>query len=464
MKNKRVLQLFCMILLFTKIDQCDAVIPNGWNLPPVTLSNYLVGYTMIADSLSMALDAQGNAIAVWKAKYGSDLYLLIARFEASTNLWSTSIKTYAGINITGPLVLRMTKAGDAFIMWQNQQVPDYVINSTKFDHNASWVNWVPVVRTFTSSSRSPLYQCAINEQGDALFVYATETTYESAFYDHSISWDYWSPSGVTTPIDFSASSINLSLDANGRGLAVYDVNQVLLATQYISSAWGTVTQISSIGALVSKVNLVLEPSSGKNYVLWVENDNSVHATQYGQIQKTLDSLGVATVGNAKEGIDLAGRVTFMWTVNATNSGSLRTTYFNSATWNSWSPAINTIVTSTLAPITHWNMAIQPLVPYQVFALWELYDGTQYLVQANEATEGSWISGTTQNVFALGNNRAADPQIGMDGSGNALALWGQAADQSSVTKIIINAIWYDISKALWQEKSTVLSNSCYCNCA
>jgi hypothetical protein len=109
------------------------------------------------------------------------------------------------------------------------------------------------------------------------------------------------------------------------------------------------------------------------------------------------------------------------------------------------------------------MNCQPASPYQVFALWEIYDGTQYIEQANQATSGVWTPAVTQDVFALGNNRAVDPQIGIDESGNAVVLWGQATDQTSVTKIIISAIGYDAATALWQEKSTILSNSCYCNC-
>lgn len=463
MKSKKF-SLWCMIGLLTGIWSCHASIPNGWNLPALTLSDYLVGYTVVVDSLSMAMDSEGNALAVWKAKFGSSIFILFARFEAATNSWNSSIKAFEIFNIPAPVILRMNQAGDAFVMWQDQQVPDYILMCTKFTNGTSWASWFPLVYFLANDSQLPLYECAINEAGDALFVFSSGTNYASKFYDHTIAWIDWAAGPVTATIDPLASTLELALDVSDNCLAVYkNLNQELFAAQYDGS-WHTPTQISSVGAQVSLVDLLPEPVSTQQYIMWVEDNTLVKATQFGQTSKTLDSLVTLTVGNIKQIMDASGNVTFMWTANGTTSGAVKTTYFNNSTWNSWSPVINTIAASASAPITHWTLAAQPVSPYQVFALWEIFDGAQYIVQANQSIAGAWIIPATQQVFLLANNRATDPQLGVDASGNAIALWGQAADQISVTKILISAIWYDAAKLLWQDKTTILSNSCYCNCA
>jgi hypothetical protein len=461
MKNKKVF-LYCLTWLFFQVGSCNAMVANGWNLPPIVLSSYLPGYSMLADSLSMAMDKQGNALAVWKAKSGSNIYVLMARFEVSTNAWNPVVKVLSLANISGQIILSMAATGDAFIMWESHEVPLYTISCTKYENGTTWASWAPTVQTLSTESYLALYGCAVNELGDALFVYSSEVYY-SSFYDHTISWTAWSPVAVGIPIALPANTLNITLDNNGQGLVLYSVSSNLFASQYVSSTWSVSGQINAAGTVASQPALVQEPIFGANYIMWIENANSVHATQFGQTSKTLDMLSASTVGQVMEIVDVAGNVTFMWTANSLSSGNLKTTYFNNTSWNSWTPTINTIATSASRPIVHWTMAVQPASPYEIFALWELNNGTQYLVQANEAVGGTWVPVVTQNIFALGNNRAVDPLIGVDASGNALALWGQAITQSTGTTVIVNAIAYNAATALWQAKSTVLSNSGYCNC-
>jgi hypothetical protein len=87
------------------------------------------------------------------------------------------------------------------------------------------------------------------------------------------------------------------------------------------------------------------------------------------------------------------------------------------------------------------------------AVWDQYDGSSNSIYANywDAYEETWQG----SVLLENNSGTADcPQIGMDGSGNAMAVWHQY--DGSYKSIYAN-YWYAVEEA-WQGSVLLENNS------
>lgn len=474
-------------MLSTIVHLCQATIPNGWLLPPITLSNYLPNTNMSDATLSMQMDSQGNALACWvDTDISGNHSIAIARYQTNDNGWQTSIKTIGETDITviKNTMLAMNNAGDAFIIWQVYNN----LYATKFPRGTDWTSWISYVVTLTNNADPEIesFFMSNNESGDALFMYSSGTTFRSVFYDHTIEWNSWSPTEVDTTIHQLAYPI---LYENGNAFTlIYDftvsTTGAIFAAQYLNTPtpeWTTTTTpLNLLGAPNgnSYPVLALDPVSQKTFAVWNELNISytpvyVEATQYDPATwPNFTTITLATsldnyeVDAFNEVIDASGNVTFMWNENNDNSpynGLLQTTYFDhTITWSTWIPASATTLVNSSTNMANWTLGVQP-TSNTVFALWETYNGTSYSVQANQALDGVWTG--SQNVTLLGNNRAATPQIGLAANGNAVAIWGQVAQQAisaapffETVSTFVNALWYNATTKLWQNKTTPVSNS------
>lgn len=470
MKSKTLLLYMPLNLaLLVTSSMGFATAPNGWALPAVTLSNdpLIQLYNTADNSLSMAMDNTGNTLATWVSQYQLVSYLIIARYQAGTNMWDSPVqKIQKTANVFSKPILHMTPDGDAFIMWRENDAAPYYPMATKFPQGTSWATWTPAIVQLSTTFTLPLAQLAINNLGDALFISGSPDGYISNFYSHTQTWSVEPLTEASTTISASATDLNIAIDNNGDGIAVFITTPNIFASQYQASTWGTPIQLNTTGSTASNVQLCMDPASGIAYIMWIENNTSVRAIQYVPANwpsfttQTIETVISLTVDAIQESIDETGNVTFMWSANGLSTGSLHTAYFNNSAWESWVPTVIVLTSSSFQPIIYWTVGIQPSSPYTVFALWELNNGSQYLVQSNQATTGSWLS--AQTIYQLGNNRSQKPQINIDASGNAAVVWGQVASQIGTAAVMVNTLLYNATNG-WLGQSTILSNSGYCDC-
>jgi len=453
-------RMFLILVFFAEIIHSSIHATNGWILPAKTLSAPISWWNTTENSLSAAMDNAGNALATWVIQAELVSYIAIDKYDHSSQLWSSTIKKFQKTeNVFTKPILHMTPGGTAFIMWREGDAAPYYYTATKYPANAIWEIWNPETIQLSTTYTLAQAQLAINDLGDALFISGSSSGYKSNFYDHTLTWATDPLSEQPTSISLKALNLQLTLDNTGTGIAIFISSSDLFVTTYQSSAWNTPIQVNAIGTIVSDAKLYTENISGKSYIIWIEDGTKVQVVQIGQTSKTL-AASSATIGSIKAAMDIQGHITFMWTENGVNSGALLTAYFDGSDWNSWAPTSTTLATSSSQQILYYTLAIQPQSPYTILAVWEVHNGSQFILQTNQAVADTW--GTTQNIFLLGNNRAHDPLVGLDGTGNAAVAWGQVAPQLATSTVLVNTLMYDATEG-WQSEPTVLSNSGYCDC-
>lgn len=453
-------RMFLILIFFAVSIHSYTHASNGWSLPSKTLSNPISEYNTTENSLSVAMDSTGNALATWVIQAELFSFLAIDHYSGTNQLWSSTIKRVRrAANVFTKPILHMTSAGTAYIMWREGGAAPYYYTATKYPAHTVWETWNPETVPLSTTYTLAQAQLAINDLGDALFISGSSSGYKSNFYDHTHAWATDPLLEQPTSISLQALNMQLTLDNSGTGRAIFISSSDLFVTTYQSSVWNTPTQVNALGTIVSDAKLYTDKTSGTSYIMWIEDDSKIQVGQVGQTSKTLATSSV-TIGSIKAAMDIQGHITFMWTENGTTSGSLLTTYFDGSDWNSWTPTPLTIASSGSQQILYYSLGIQPQSPYTIMAAWEIHDGSEFILQTNQAIAGSW--GTTQNLFLLGNNRAHDPLVGLDGSGNAVVSWGQVAPQLATSTVLINTLIYDATVG-WQSEPTVLSNSGYCDC-
>jgi hypothetical protein len=453
-------RMFLILIFFAIIIHSYTHATNGWLLPSTTISNPVSAYNTAESSLSVAMDSTGNALATWVIQANLVSFLAIDHYNGSNQMWSSTIKRVSqAANVFTKPFLRMTSDGTAFIMWREGDAAPYYYTATKYPAHTVWETWNPETVQLSTTYTLAQAQLAINDLGDALFISGSSSGYKSNFYDHTNTWATDPLSEQSTSISIQASNLQLTLDNSGTGRAIFISSSDLFVTTYQSSAWDTPVQVNTIGTIVSDAKLYTDNIFGKSYIIWIEDGTKVRVVQIGQTPKTL-ATSSGTIGSIKAAMDIQGHITFMWTENGATSGSLLTTYFDGSYWNSWTPTITTLATSGSQPILYYTLGIQPQTPYTILAAWEVHNGSQFILQTNQAVAATW--GTNQDIFLLGNNRAYDPLVGLDGTGNAAVSWGQVAPQLATSTVLINTLIYDATEG-WQSEPTVLSNSGYCDC-
>ncbi len=453
-------KMFLILIFLAVIIHSYTHANKGWLLPAKTISDPVSDYNTAESSLSVAMDSTGNALATWVIQANLVSFLAIDHYNGNNKLWSSVIKRVQQTrNVFAKPFLRMTSDGTAFIMWREGDAAPYYYTATKYPAHTVWETWNPETVQLSTTYTLAQAQLAINELGDALFISGSSSGYKSKFYDHTHTWATDPLSEQSTSISIQASNLQLTLDNSGTGRAIFISSSYLFVTTYQSSAWDIPVQLNAPDTIVSDAKLYTDKTSGTSYIMWIEDSTKVRVVQIGQIPKTLATSSGA-IESIKAAMDIQGHITFMWTENEATSGSLLTTYFDGSDWNSWIPTPTTLATSISQPILYYTLGIQPQSPYTILAAWEVHNGSQFILQANHAIAATW--GTNQDIFLLGNNRAHNPLVGLDGNGNAVVSWGQVAPQLATSTVLINTLIYDAAEG-WQNEPTVLSNSGYCDC-
>jgi hypothetical protein len=491
MKDKIFLSLKITILLFFSTFHLHAIIPNGWYLPALQLSDYISNRGMQYGSLSTAIDDSGNGLATWiTTTTDNTRAVAVARFE--NHQWLSTIFTFRETqNIAGfGPKLYMTPTGDAFILWHEGEHGSGQLYIRKFESGTIWTNWATTSTTILITNKAfGIYNMAVNDTGDALILF-TEVdgaiySSHSTFYNHTQEWNTWTPTIIETNVLPMEDNIHMAIDNNGNGLVAYGgeggyISQYLNMTPTPTWPGSRKDLASEQFALVGFPSLALDPETGYALVVWREDISAdtinLQATRYeGQdwdtwapLTKTLTTTSNAILsGEPAIAINKHGHCSIVWdTLNINSSlATLEASYYDGTDWESWTPPAVTLLDSS--PNTragyYFKLCVCPsATPTEgnFYALWRINEDTNFFVRASISLGGSWE--TTQEVCNVGTNEVDTLSLVVDSNGNALAVWGQIAKQGTADPYILTSInncsWYDIATNKWQNKITSLSDA------
>ncbi len=405
-----------------------------------------------ASSPQIAMDANGNAIAVWY-QFDGALYNIWANRYAAGGGWGAA--TLLETNNTGSAFLpqiAMDANGNAIAVWFQYDGVLYNIWANRYTAGSGWGAATLIETNNAGTSIDP--QIAMDATGNAIAVWTqvvstatpcSDTPYGSggSHTCYSYSYSIWanrytvgSGWGAATlipiPTAGDSQAPQVAVDANGNAIAVWfqsdgAKNNVWASRFTPGSGWGAAAPIETDDVSTASPQIAMN-ANGDAIVAWYQQDatrNHIWVNRFTPgsgwgvpTQIETDNTG----GGAyfpRIAMDATGNAIAVWNKN---DGVRDNIWANRYTAGSGWGAAALIETDNAGDAGGQQIAMN--ANGNAVAVWHAFDGTRYNMWANQYTAGSgWGAAELIEIDNAGN--AVNPDIAMDATGNATAVWYQS---------------------------------------
>ncbi len=365
----------------------------------------------------VAMDANGNAIAVWQQWDGASNYWKIMARRYVAGAWDAGVTLVSsGKGDARNPQIAMAANGDAWVVWQ--QHDDGPVSSIWASRYASTGQWGAATRIKAKNANATQAlvnadtpQVAVNTNGQAIIVW------------HQLDGPFCTTTGATV-----ATPCNLF---NQQGEDRYSIGSVA-ASRYFGGVWSDpepLEQDNLKGRDAEQPRVVMD-GSGNAVVIWQQSKgvtlvSSIYSNRYIVALPTPGWGSATLVENADDGMALdtqiaqddSGNVIAVWR-QADSSGRYSTLSNRYAT-GAWGAA---------EPIEQDNAgdADSPQIAINAtgnaIAVWRQFDGSRYNVWSNRFTQGAWAGAALIETDNAGD--AHEPSVSININGDAISVWRQ----------------------------------------
>jgi hypothetical protein len=258
---------------------------DGWALPPVELAPAAAGTSRPA----VAMDAAGDAVAVWTVPMQGGPVSVVARTRpAGAASWGAPLTIATDATAASPSVA-LDAHGDATAIWtaSDDPAPERVRAAQLPAGAASWSaphDLAPL------HDVQPLAQVAVGSGGEAVAVWleldAASSVYLVRAAVRSPDGTWGAPATVSDPAAFSAESFGVpqvTVDADGSAVVAWTAQDDGLAfashvqaATYSGGTWGSPQDLSSSSDVISPVALAGDGAGGGVAAWRQENPYTLH--------------------------------------------------------------------------------------------------------------------------------------------------------------------------------------------
>ncbi|MFH7319979.1 hypothetical protein ACHHRT_05110 [Desulfurivibrio sp. D14AmB] len=385
--RRRFAVLLSTVLLPVVIASCGGGGGDSTPTPPPprtpdwgTVQN--IGFTTDSAALpQIAMDDAGKVVAVWHGTDGDYKHIRANYFNGSSWGEPERLSTYQSGNWAEQPRVAMDGSGNAVAIYHQLDTDNkYYIWANYFNGAA----WSDAQQVYGASAHSPdvamgaashpiavWHQYVAQGGGDSTCIYAKQF--------NGADWETdGAPIGTCSAGNF-AYYPRIARAGGGQAMAVWQQGvgggfTNIWANSFDGAAWGT-------AALIENINLY-----------------DAHAPQ------------IAMNGS--------GQAMAIWRLSNGTRETVRARYFNGTAWGTEATAIDFSLEGNAS-----NPRVVMDAAGQAIAVWEqLADNGRYFIGANFFDGTSWGTATRISLDPLEIYDARYPQIAMDGSGNAMAIW------------------------------------------
>lgn len=390
----------------------------------------------------IAVDAAGNAVAVWERHVGGEEIVEASERPAGGDWSEADVLSLAGEEGKRSRVA-IDASGTAIAMWITEEgAGDFVVRSAVRPPGGGWSKPEDVSDSI-SEAIHPLL--AIDAASETVAVW---TAFEGG--DRILQGAVRSTSGEwSEPDDLSEAGDNVkviadgphaAIDAAGNAIAVWaleDGNVVQAALRPAGGDWQEPDDLSDAGQEAGQPDVAMN-ETGEAVAVWrrLDGTDTIQAAvrpASGDWAEP-DELSDASQGSAEPdvAIDEAGEAIAVWTrSNGTNDIIQAAVRPTGGDWNE-ADDLSLPGQNATSPVVAMNVAVGGV------AMWERSDGTNLRVQAAvRQPDGEWPKPET--LSAAGEN-AGLAQVALDAAGDAIAVFGRAGDDGP----FVQATAYDFA--------------------
>lgn len=328
----------------------------------------------------IAVDSQGNAIAVWEQHDGVTPSIYANRYTVSDNSWGEPVLIESGNGAAYSPKVAFDSNRSAIAVWEQKDNGSVSIYANHY--NAAEGNWGTPTAIETGSGNAYDPQMAFDSNGNAIAVwFQIEGGVESIYANYyCAAGGNWGAHTLLEDGSGAASAPRVAFDHDGNAVAIWTQNDGSADSIYVnhysaaSGNWGTQTLLETGSGAATGPQVAVD-HDGNAIAIWTQDDGSVdsiYVNHYSSLDgswgaQTLLDTSDGTAGSPQVAIDSNGNALAIWT------------QYNSASGNN------------------------------------IY-GNRYI-----ATDGTW--GTPARI-EFSETSANTPQIAIDSNGNAIAVWQQ----------------------------------------
>jgi hypothetical protein len=229
----------------------------------------------------VAVDAGGNALAVWQEFDGARQSIYSSRYTAGGS-WDTPalVEMENGGSATAPRIA-MDASGNALAIWVQSVAGRLSIYGNRYTAGSGWGTPASIEPDGTGNASRP--QIKMDASGNAMAVWSqSDGTFESIWANRYIVGAGWStPSLLMMETDDAASDQNpqVTLDVAGNALAVWQqfdgTRENIWSNRYIAGAgWGTSTLIETNDAGPARNAQIAVDANGNALAVWQQSDGT----------------------------------------------------------------------------------------------------------------------------------------------------------------------------------------------
>jgi hypothetical protein len=379
------------------------------------------------DSPDVAIDGGGNALAVWAQFDGVDTSIYSNRYVPGTG-WSAPVLIESATGIAASPQVAMDGSGNAIAVW-SQGTGTSDIYANRYVSGTGW-GTAQLIETGADTADGP--HVAVNGSGTAIAVWRQwdALNNRSDIWANRYAVSTW---GTATVIDAgtgNAGSARVAIDSNGNAVALwlqYDgAGNSVYANRYVyGTGWGAPVLIENTSSTAHDPQVAVDPS-GNAVAVWSQSDGvdeSIYACRYvigtgwGAAQSIETGAGAAA--SPQIAMDSSGNAIALWFQYQSNSSPIIHIYASRyAAGTGWGTPV--IIDSGSSWATSPQIAMN--TSGNAVAVWKQLDGTNDSIYANRYVSGTgW--GTAQ-LIETGSGDAEFPQVATNSNDNAVAVWEQ----------------------------------------
>jgi hypothetical protein len=325
----------------------------------------------------IAVDGSGNAIVVWYRSDGSKNRVQAAVRPASTGVWSTLADLSDAEEDAEHPQVAFDGSGNAIAIWQRY---DGSRNRVQASVRPVGTGVWSTPETLSTAGRNAEYpQVAFDGSGNAIAVWIRSdgSKYRVQTSVRPVGTGVWSTPAWLSDAGRNAHYPQVAVDESGNAIAIWyrsdgSKNRVQASVRPVGTGvWGAPDTLSAEGEYAEFPQVAFD-GSGNAIVVWRRLDGSKY-----RVQASVRPVGTG-VWSTPADLSTEGRHAYAPQVAVDGSGN-------------------------------------------AIAIWYRGDGSHNRVQVavRPASTGLW--GAPTDLSAAGQN-ADDPQVAVDGSGNAIATW------------------------------------------
>jgi len=300
---------------------------NSWGTEELIESND------VANALSpkIAVDSNGNAIAVWQQSDGNNESIYANFYAASTDSWDTAALIESDNN--GQAVeaqIAFDSAGNAIVVWSQSVGGLNNIYSNRYTLATGWGGAELIATGDVDNADRP--QIAIDSNGNAIVVWrelsalgAKVSIYASRYTASTDSWG--TEALLESSDDGHAFDPRIAMDDDGNGVAVWwqpdsaNIRHIYTNRYTPGAGWGTEERIESSDDEHAQYPQIAIDGEGNVIAVWAQHDSATDRLLYAnRYTANTGSWGTeALIGNgngnvlqAQIAIDGAGNAMAVW--------------------------------------------------------------------------------------------------------------------------------------------------------